>query len=74
LTNGTNGLRALNGGVSEALDSMTVDLCLAFCKTNGYSFAGLEYTRFVALVFPFSWCCVLEINNYSSGPFSAVEM
>ncbi|KAJ8070738.1 hypothetical protein OCU04_001108 [Sclerotinia nivalis] len=46
-TNSTGGLRALNGGVTEALDVMTVPLCMAFCKSNGYAYAGIEYTRFV---------------------------
>lgn len=31
----------------EALDQMTVPMCLAYCKSNGYNWAGLEYTRFV---------------------------
>ncbi|RAL60372.1 hypothetical protein DID88_000148 [Monilinia fructigena] len=44
-TNRTGGLRALNGGVNEALDVMTVPLCMAFCKSNGYAYAGIEYTR-----------------------------
>ncbi|APA06218.1 hypothetical protein sscle_01g009880 [Sclerotinia sclerotiorum 1980 UF-70] len=44
-TNSTGGLRALNGGVTEALDVMTVPLCMAFCKSNGYVYAGIEYTR-----------------------------
>ncbi|TGO37962.1 hypothetical protein BHYA_0085g00390 [Botrytis hyacinthi] len=34
-TNTTGGLRSLNGGVTEALDLMTVPLCMAFCKSNG---------------------------------------
>ncbi len=46
LLNNTNGLRALNGGTSEAMDTMTVPLCLSFCASNSYSFAGLEYTRY----------------------------
>ncbi|KAB8301302.1 hypothetical protein EYC80_003183 [Monilinia laxa] len=44
-TNRTGGLRALNGGVNEALDIMTMPLCMAFCKSNGYAYAGIEYTR-----------------------------
>ncbi|TGO16207.1 hypothetical protein BTUL_0031g00730 [Botrytis tulipae] len=44
-TNTTGGLRSLNGGVTEALDVMTVPLCMAFCKSNGYAYAGIEYTR-----------------------------
>ncbi|TGO58544.1 hypothetical protein BOTNAR_0179g00040 [Botryotinia narcissicola] len=34
-TNTTGGLRSLNGDVTEALDVMTVPLCIAFCKSNG---------------------------------------
>ncbi|KUJ22455.1 WSC-domain-containing protein, partial [Mollisia scopiformis] len=45
LANGTEGQRALNGGVMEALDQMTVPMCLAYCQSNAYAFAGLEYTR-----------------------------
>ncbi|KAF8866392.1 WSC-domain-containing protein [Acephala macrosclerotiorum] len=45
LANGTDGLRALNGGVMEDLTTMTVPVCLAYCQSNSYSFAGLEYTR-----------------------------
>ncbi|KAK6592878.1 wsc domain-containing protein [Botrytis cinerea] len=44
-TNTTGGLRSLNGGVTEALDVMTIPLCMAFCKSNGYAYAGIEYTR-----------------------------
>ncbi|RDL34535.1 uncharacterized protein BP5553_07663 [Venustampulla echinocandica] len=43
--NGTNGLRALNGGINSALDTMTVPICLNFCADANYAFAGLEYTR-----------------------------
>ena len=45
LLNGTNGLRALNGGVMETLDTLTVQTCLTYCAGNSYAFAGLEYTR-----------------------------
>lgn len=45
LANGTEGARALNGGVMEDLATMTVPLCLAYCNSNAYKFAGLEYTR-----------------------------
>jgi hypothetical protein len=44
--NGTDGLRALYG-IEETLTTMTVPTCLAYCQSNSYSFAGLEYTRFV---------------------------
>ena len=47
--NGTAGLRALNGGVQQADDTMTVQMCLGFCKSNGMEFAGLEYTRYVCI-------------------------
>ena len=71
LTNGTNGLRALNGGVNEALDSMTVDVCLAFCESNMYSFAGLEYTRYVSHSFSLHTRLIsrgLAIGNFPSRP------
>lgn len=42
--NGTGGLRALYG-IEETLTTMTVPICLAYCQSNSYSFAGLEYTR-----------------------------
>lgn len=29
----------------EALDEMTVPLCLSYCQSSGYNWAGLEYTR-----------------------------
>jgi hypothetical protein len=45
LANGTEGLRALNGGLMEDLTTMTVPICIAYCQSNSYSFAGLEYTR-----------------------------
>lgn len=47
LTNGTGGVRALNGGSNQDSDTMIVESCLAFCSSGGYGFAGLEYTRFV---------------------------
>jgi hypothetical protein len=47
LMNNTNGLRALNGGVSESVDLMTVDTCLNYCAGGNYAFAGLEYTKYV---------------------------
>ncbi|KAM3084689.1 hypothetical protein ACMFMG_003148 [Clarireedia jacksonii] len=43
----TAGLRALYGGPAEANDTMTVGLCLKYCKSNGKQYAGLEYTRYV---------------------------
>ncbi|TVY28973.1 putative fungistatic metabolite [Lachnellula hyalina] len=45
LRNNTNGLRALNSGVSESLELMTVDTCLTYCAGGNYAFAGLEYTK-----------------------------
>jgi hypothetical protein len=52
--NGTDGLRALYG-IEETLTTMTVPTCLAYCQSNSYSFAGLEYTRFVLFsLLPFS--------------------
>lgn len=57
LYNGTNGQRAINGGLIEALDTMTVEICLNYCKSNGFAVAGLEYTRLVSLfiVLLFQW-------------------
>jgi len=26
---------------------MTADLCMAFCKSNSYTYAGIEYTKYV---------------------------
>ncbi|KAL2072576.1 hypothetical protein VTL71DRAFT_11919 [Oculimacula yallundae] len=45
LNNGTNGLRALNGGKQETTETMTVQTCLDFCNADGFEFAGLEYTK-----------------------------
>ncbi|PQE15506.1 WSC domain-containing protein [Rutstroemia sp. NJR-2017a WRK4] len=45
LVNNTAGLRALNDGPREAMDIMTVEMCLRFCKGYGLKYAGLEYTR-----------------------------
>jgi hypothetical protein len=36
--------RALTG-TSTAADGMTVETCVAYCQTNGFSIAGLEYSR-----------------------------
>jgi hypothetical protein len=46
LAAGTNGARALAGGVEEDLPTMTADVCLAYCKSASYTFAGIEYTRY----------------------------
>jgi hypothetical protein len=54
LTTGTNGARALAGGVQEDLTTMTAELCMSFCKSNSYTFAGIEYTKYV-----YSEFCVL---------------
>lgn len=35
-------------GVEEDLTTMTADLCMAFCKSNSYTFAGIEYTKYVS--------------------------
>jgi hypothetical protein len=26
---------------------MTAELCMAFCKSNSYTYAGIEYTKYV---------------------------
>lgn len=44
LANGTNGARALAGS-SESTDTMTVSICLAYCASGSYSWAGVEYTK-----------------------------
>lgn len=54
LTNGTEGQRALNGGIMEALDTMTVPICLEYCKSHSFTFAGIEYTRYVLFLLVFS--------------------
>jgi hypothetical protein len=41
----------LGGGIEEDLTTMTAELCMAYCKSNSYTFAGLEYTRYVFLDF-----------------------
>ncbi|KAH8792446.1 WSC domain-containing protein [Hyaloscypha finlandica] len=45
LITGTNGARALGGGVQEDLTTMTAELCMSFCKSNSFTFAGIEYTK-----------------------------
>lgn len=50
--NGTAGLRALSGGTTDAVDTMSVPVCLNLCEGGNYAFAGLEYRRFVFLLFP----------------------
>ncbi|KAG4415268.1 hypothetical protein IFR04_011575 [Cadophora malorum] len=45
LNNGTNGMRTLNSGKTESVDTMTVESCLDYCNADGYEFAGLEYTK-----------------------------
>jgi hypothetical protein len=54
LITGTNGARALGGGVQEDLTTMTAELCMSFCKSNSFTFAGIEYTKYVSSEF-----CVL---------------
>jgi len=49
LTNGTNGLRALNGGPEDTSTTMTVPMCLSYCASNSFPWAGLEYTTYVSL-------------------------
>lgn len=49
LNNGTNGMRTLNSGKTESVDTMTVESCLEFCDADGYEFAGLEYTKYVSV-------------------------
>ena len=53
LVNGTGGARAL-AGVLEAEDDMTVVTCLDYCRGQGLSMAGLEYTRYVTLILQLS--------------------
>jgi hypothetical protein len=47
LAAGGGGARALSG-VEEDLTTMTADLCMAFCKSNSYTYAGIEYTKYVS--------------------------
>ena len=37
--------RSLNGTNFEDDTNMTNDICIAFCKGQGYAFAGTEYSR-----------------------------
>lgn len=46
------GPRILSGGIDEALPGMTVPMCLAFCFSNFFKFAGVEYAQFVSSPFP----------------------
>jgi hypothetical protein len=32
--------------LEEDLSTMTADVCLAYCKSASYTFAGIEYTRY----------------------------
>ena len=50
LAAGTNGARALAGGTEETLDTMTADVCMAYCKSSSYTFAGIEYSKYVPLI------------------------
>jgi hypothetical protein len=49
----------LNGGIEEDLDNMTADMCLAYCKTNSYTYAGIEYTKYVSTNSPSLRCSSL---------------
>lgn len=48
-----DGKRALEGGVLQDTTNMTVPLCLSYCAVSGFTWAGLEYTRFVPLLSSF---------------------
>ncbi len=54
----------------EALDIMTVPLCLGFCQTNGYAFAGVEYTRSVTQRFSLPQ----EVEFLILGEYEADDM
>ncbi len=65
----TLGVRALNGGTNEVKPgNMTVDMCIAFCKTGAgdasggksgrFAYAGLEYARYV-FFFRFLLSCLV---------------
>ncbi|KAE9381700.1 WSC-domain-containing protein [Stipitochalara longipes BDJ] len=45
LAAGTNGARALAGGMEEDSPTMTAEVCMAYCKSSSYTFAGIEYTK-----------------------------
>lgn len=51
LSNGTDGLRALSA-TTETNENMTVSKCLTFCAGGGNSWAGLEYTKCVFVLYP----------------------
>lgn len=48
--NGTAGLRALSGGTTDAVDTMSVPVCLNLCEGGNFAFAGLEYKRYYRLL------------------------
>jgi hypothetical protein len=42
------GERALYEGISESLPIMTVRMCIRFCDSNDYLYAGVEYAQYVS--------------------------
>jgi hypothetical protein len=50
LNEATDGERALYDGISESLATMTVRMCVTFCDSNRFVYAGMEYFRYA--VFP----------------------
>lgn len=38
----------------EDPDTMTAAICIAFCKSNSYPLAGIEYTKYVS-----SYLCMI---------------
>lgn len=45
----TPGTRALSPGTSRVSpDELTPETCLAFCASGSHTYAGLEYSRYVA--------------------------
>lgn len=46
--------RALSAGYEQS-NTMTIDTCVAYCNTNGYIYAGLEYSTVRVSIIPFDF-------------------
>lgn len=45
LNEASAGERAMSNGISESLPNMSVRTCIAFCDSNRFTYAGMEYAR-----------------------------
>jgi hypothetical protein len=45
LNEASTGERAMSNGISESLPNMSVRMCIAFCDSNHFTYAGMEYAR-----------------------------